>query len=55
MKRCPKCEKTYPDPYRFCQSDASELVAVAEAVALPPSQAGPAGDAAAGRPLDALR
>lgn len=30
MKKCPNCQKTYDDTLKFCQSDGTPLVAVAE-------------------------
>lgn len=30
MKRCPNCEKEYPDSMRFCQTDGTSLVEAAE-------------------------
>jgi hypothetical protein len=32
MKKCPTCEKTFEDSMRFCQSDGTPLVAVAETI-----------------------
>ncbi len=30
MKKCPNCQKTYDDNMKFCQSDGTPLVVVAE-------------------------
>ena len=41
MKRCPRCDKTYPDAETFCETDGTALV-----------QAGPAFAESAGRESD---
>lgn len=35
MKRCPRCERTFPDTEKFCGDDGTELVAVAGARTTP--------------------
>ena len=38
MKRCPKCQKEFPDSMRFCQTDGTSLIeAAASSPASPPS------------------
>ena len=36
MKSCPRCGITYPDAERFCESDGTALVAVADGNATVP-------------------
>lgn len=36
MKRCPNCQKEFPDSMRFCQTDGTPLVEVAEKTPPPP-------------------
>jgi hypothetical protein len=37
MKRCPTCQKEFPDSMRFCQTDGTSLVEVQEKPAAPPT------------------
>lgn len=46
MNRCPTCQTTYPDDYKFCLEDATPLVAVAAPVEMAPIEMAPV---AAGR------